>query len=135
MTKGRIKLLACIAGAAIIMIVALFVIRIPVAPLQVGFLYYDKPLENTAQYFEQPLIYNMEFTTLDSEIDIKFNKLDLIVVDGSLAGSPSFNEIAGKLSAYVENGGRIAMTDRSSSSRERSYPERLLLSNINPLTE
>jgi len=107
----------------VIAIALLFIVRIPVPPLRVALLYHDRPIENTAQYFEQPLIYSLEFSKIDVNENPRLSRYDLVVIDGSVAGSPSFDAIVDELRSYANSGGRTAMTYHSRELLERLCPE------------
>jgi hypothetical protein len=103
---SKIKLIiAASAAVTVITAVLLFALRVPVKPLQIGYLYYNEPADNTAQYFEQPLIYGMEFQQLNAADNPSLSSYGLIVVDSSVE---SFDRVR----KYAENGGTAVISSK-----------------------
>ncbi|MCL2227204.1 MAG: WD40 repeat domain-containing protein [Oscillospiraceae bacterium] len=124
MSKRRAKVLTVAFGIAVIAaIVSFFSIRIPVPPLQVGFLFYGAPTEDTAQYFEQPLIYSMDFSRISVADTVRLSHFDLIVIDESVTAYPGFSDAADKMRTYIEGGGRVALTGSARRLLEHMKPE------------
>ena len=120
---GRFVVIFFVLAALTIGTIVFFTLRIPVQPLRVAFLYDTEPLESTAQYFGQPLIYHLEFSQVQAESGLALAPFDLIVVDASLVYAPAFSEIAANLYQYVTEGGRIAMTHRAQELLTHLKPE------------
>ncbi|MCL2227198.1 MAG: stalk domain-containing protein [Oscillospiraceae bacterium] len=128
MKKGK-KLLVIVALVTTAVVVVLLTAamlssaRVLIPPLKVGFLFSVEPVETIAQFLEQPLIYNMEFTRVDAENSPDLSEFDLVIVDASVVRSHYFYETANNLRNYVESGGRIALSGRSRRIIEALKPE------------
>ena len=105
-----LKSIAIAAVFAALGITGLFSFRVPIAPLRVAALYYETPVEYAGQFFENSLLYNLEFWKTEDFEDLK--NIDLLIADASLLNSPYVIEIIGALGEYAENGGYLAITNQ-----------------------
>jgi len=121
--KIGLPIIAVVIAILSITVAILHTTKVHIAPLKVGFLFSEEPIENIAQFLEQPLIYNMDFIRLDTDDNPDLSVFDLIIVDASVTNSSDFYETATDLLNYVNGGGRIAVTGRGARVIEILKPE------------